>query len=110
MDGMEKLEWIRKHTTEPYDKTKECLITNYRGTKIVTEALLPLLQFSSHGRVVNVSSHFGLLRVMPRINGKIQILELDLIIRPHYFKKNTNPSTWLQFFSGEELKKGAQQH
>ena len=65
MDGMEKLEWIGKHTTEPYDKAKECLITNYHGTKIVTEALLPLLLFSAHGRVVNVTSIVGLLRVMP---------------------------------------------
>jgi (+)-neomenthol dehydrogenase len=37
---------------------------------------------------------------------KMQTLELHLIVRPHcFFKKNTNPaSTWLQFFSGEELK------
>jgi (+)-neomenthol dehydrogenase len=63
MVGMEKLEWIRKHTTEPYEKAEECLRTNYYGTKIVTEELLPLLQSSSHGRIVNISSYFGLLRV-----------------------------------------------
>ncbi|KAG2660166.1 hypothetical protein PVAP13_1KG410100 [Panicum virgatum] len=62
MVGMEKLEWIRKHTTEPYEKAEECLRTNYHGTKIVTEELLPLLQSSSHGRIVNISSYFGLLR------------------------------------------------
>jgi len=64
MVGMEKLEWIRKHTTEPYEKAEECLRTNYHGTKIVTEELLPLLQSSSHGRIVNISSYFGLLRVI----------------------------------------------
>jgi len=31
--------------------------------KLVTEALLPLLQLSSSGKIVNVSSGFGLLRV-----------------------------------------------
>ncbi|XP_066328082.1 salutaridine reductase-like isoform X2 [Miscanthus floridulus] len=77
MDGMEKLEWIRKHTTEPYDKAKECLITNYHGTKIVTEALLPLLQFSSHGRVVNVSSHFGLLRFFSGEELKKELNNID---------------------------------
>ncbi|CAL4886455.1 unnamed protein product [Urochloa decumbens] len=62
MVGLEKVEWIRKHTTEPYEKAEECFRTNYYGTKIVTEALLPLLQSSSHGRIVNISSYFGLLR------------------------------------------------
>ena len=52
MDSMEKLEWFRKHTTDTYSKAEECLRTNYHGNKIVTEALLPLLHFSSHGRVV----------------------------------------------------------
>ena len=65
MNALEKLERIRRHTTYPYDKAEECLRTNYHGTKIVTEALLPLLQFSAHGRVVNVTSIVGLLRVMP---------------------------------------------
>jgi len=65
MNALEKLERIRRHTTYPYDKAEECLRTNYHGTKIVTEALLPLLLFSAHGRVVNVTSIVGLLRVMP---------------------------------------------
>lgn len=38
------------------------LQTNYYGTKHVTGALLPLLLSSSDGRIVNVSSGFGLLR------------------------------------------------
>ncbi|CAD6243275.1 unnamed protein product [Miscanthus lutarioriparius] len=62
MNAQEKLERIRRHTTDPYDKAEECLRTNYHGTKIVTEALLPLLHLSSHGRIVNISSRFGLLR------------------------------------------------
>ena len=63
MNSQEKLERIRRHTTYPYDKAEECLRTNYHGTKIVTEAHLPLLHLSSHGRIVNISAHAGLLRV-----------------------------------------------
>lgn len=62
-DGMERIKWIRKHSTEPYEKAEECIKTNYHGTKNVTEELLPLLQFSRHGRIINISSYFGLLRV-----------------------------------------------
>ncbi|KAF8704019.1 hypothetical protein HU200_031503 [Digitaria exilis] len=41
---------------------KKGLQTNYYGTKHVIEALLPLVQASPDGRIVNVSSDFGLLR------------------------------------------------
>jgi (+)-neomenthol dehydrogenase len=60
---MERTELFRKHAREPYEKAEECLKTNYHGTKNVTEELLPLLQLSGHGRIVNVTAHFGLLRV-----------------------------------------------
>ncbi|CAN6245287.1 unnamed protein product [Urochloa humidicola] len=62
IDPAERLEWIRKRTTEPYEKAEECLRTNYHGIKSVTKALLPLLLSSSHGRIVNMSSRYGLLR------------------------------------------------
>ncbi|PUZ76773.1 hypothetical protein GQ55_1G317000 [Panicum hallii var. hallii] len=77
MVGMEKLEWIRKHTTEPYEKAEECLRTNYYGTKIVTEELLPLLQSSSHGRIVNISSYFGLLRFFSGEELKEELNNID---------------------------------
>ncbi|KAG2573562.1 hypothetical protein PVAP13_7KG263200 [Panicum virgatum] len=63
MDRDERLEWMWGNCRETYDAAKEGLQTNYYGTKHVTEALLPLLQASSDGRIVNVSSDFGLLRV-----------------------------------------------
>ena len=72
MNSQEKLERIRRHTTDPYDKAEECLRTNYHGTKIVTEALLPLLHLSSHGRIVNISSRFGLLRVINYLQETMQ--------------------------------------
>ncbi|KAG2573566.1 hypothetical protein PVAP13_7KG263200 [Panicum virgatum] len=62
MDRDERLEWMWGNCRETYDAAKEGLQTNYYGTKHVTEALLPLLQASSDGRIVNVSSDFGLLR------------------------------------------------
>jgi (+)-neomenthol dehydrogenase len=46
---------------ETVDGAKEGVKTDYYGTKHVIEALLPLLQSSSDGRLVNVSSDAGLL-------------------------------------------------
>ena len=63
MDLVEKIGRIRKHIREPYKQAEECLRTNYHGTKAVTKALLPLLHSSSNGRIVNISSRYGLLRV-----------------------------------------------
>jgi NAD(P)-dependent dehydrogenase (short-subunit alcohol dehydrogenase family) len=63
MDVNQRVEWMRENSIETYEEAKQCMKTNYYGAKIVTEALLPLLQLSSCGRIVNVSSGFGLLRV-----------------------------------------------
>ncbi|XP_062214233.1 short-chain dehydrogenase/reductase 2b-like isoform X4 [Phragmites australis] len=63
MDMTQRLEWVLKRCRETYDAGKECLRTNYYGTKQVIEALLPLLQASDDGRIVNVSSEFGQLRL-----------------------------------------------
>lgn len=49
---------------QTYEKTKECLETNFYGTKRVTEALLPLLQLSKSARIVNMSSFYGQLKVI----------------------------------------------
>ncbi|KAM0855541.1 hypothetical protein ACQ4PT_049701 [Festuca glaucescens] len=62
MDKNQGLEWLLKNCRETYQATEQCLQTNYYGTKEVTEALLPLLQSSTDGRIVNVSSSVGLLR------------------------------------------------
>ncbi|CAN6480300.1 unnamed protein product [Victoria cruziana] len=48
--------------SEKYESAKECIETNYCGTKRVTEGLVPLLRPSSYQpRIVNVSSFLGLL-------------------------------------------------
>lgn len=50
--------------TEDGQTAKECLGTNYFGTKRISKALIPLLKPSTAGpRIVNVSSVLGLLRV-----------------------------------------------
>lgn len=63
MDQLQRLEWMATAVRETYAAAREGLQTNYYGTKHVIEALLPLLQASSDGRIVNVSSEWGLLRV-----------------------------------------------
>ncbi|XP_066347827.1 (+)-neomenthol dehydrogenase-like [Miscanthus floridulus] len=62
MDAFQMAEWMRKQSRPTSDAAKAGIQTNYYGMKKVTETLLPLLQASSDGGVVNVSSDFGLLR------------------------------------------------
>ncbi|KAM5555197.1 (+)-neomenthol dehydrogenase-like [Rosa sericea] len=51
--------------TQTYELGKECLKTNYYGTKKITEALVPLLELSDSPRVVNISSGAGRLKLIP---------------------------------------------
>jgi len=67
MDKGQRLEWLTSGVRGTYDAAREGLLTNYYGTKHVIEALLPLLQASSDGRIVNVSSEWG-LRVIRIVN------------------------------------------
>ncbi|KAE8810698.1 Short-chain dehydrogenase/reductase 2 [Hordeum vulgare] len=62
LDFHQRVEWMLKNAREPIDSAKNSVQTNYYGTKRVTEALLPLLRSSPDGRIVNVSSSYGLLR------------------------------------------------
>ena len=62
-DQNEIAEWLKQRTTQNTQQGEECLKINYHGTKNVTEALLPLVRSSADGRIVNVTSAFGLLRV-----------------------------------------------
>ncbi|KAK8449260.1 hypothetical protein SEVIR_7G188500v4 [Setaria viridis] len=71
MDWHQRIGWMYKNSRETYSTAKEGLRTNYYGTKHVTEALLPLLQSSYDGRIVNVSSGFGLLRVINFHHSKV---------------------------------------
>lgn len=54
-------------STQTYDLAEECLQTNYYGAKRTIEAFVPLLQLSDSGRIVNVSSSSGKLKVIHHI-------------------------------------------
>ncbi|KAL6638108.1 hypothetical protein ACP70R_025680 [Stipagrostis hirtigluma subsp. patula] len=77
MDMSQRLEWVLKLCRETCDAGKEALRTNYYGTKQVIEALLPLLRASSDGRIVNVSSEFGQLRVFHNEELKEELSDID---------------------------------
>lgn len=62
MDMVQRLQCMFKRVRETYDAATQGIKTNYYGIKHVIEALLPLLKASDDGRIVNVSSDFGLLR------------------------------------------------
>nr|ANA95863.1 menthol dehydrogenase [Mentha arvensis] len=50
---------------ETLEGSKECIETNYYGTKRITETLIPLLQKSDSPTIVNVSSTFSTLLLQP---------------------------------------------
>ncbi|CAL4886453.1 unnamed protein product [Urochloa decumbens] len=77
MDRRERVKRMREHMTEPYKQAEECLRTNYHGTKAVTKALLSLLQSSSPGRIVNISSSYGLLRFFSGEEFKQELDNID---------------------------------
>ncbi|XP_062185131.1 (+)-neomenthol dehydrogenase-like [Phragmites australis] len=73
---MERLQWLLQHSMESYEEAEECLKINYFGTKYVAEAFLPLLQ-SSDGRLINVSSNYGLLRYFSGEDLKNELNDVD---------------------------------
>ncbi|CAL4968740.1 unnamed protein product [Urochloa decumbens] len=77
MDMDQRLGWMWENTRETYDTAKTGLATNYYGTKQVIEAFLPLLQASSEGRIVNVSSHLGQLRLFRSEELKQELNDTD---------------------------------
>ncbi|KAM0907162.1 hypothetical protein ACQ4PT_016299 [Festuca glaucescens] len=77
MDAYQKIELIRTTSRETYETAKQAVQTNYYATKQVTEALLPLLQSSSDGRIVNVSSKFGLLSLFKNEELKLELNDID---------------------------------
>uniref|UniRef100_A0ACD5UDY1 Uncharacterized protein n=1 Tax=Avena sativa TaxID=4498 RepID=A0ACD5UDY1_AVESA len=77
MDGHQRMVWMWNTCRETLEKAKQGVQTNYYGTKRVTEALLPLLQSSSDGRIVNVSSNFGLLRLFRSEELKQELNNID---------------------------------
>jgi NAD(P)-dependent dehydrogenase (short-subunit alcohol dehydrogenase family) len=54
-------EWNAKPSNVDLAKVREVYETNFFGPVAVTQAMLPLLKKSKHGRIVNVSSSLGSL-------------------------------------------------
>ncbi|KAL6903755.1 hypothetical protein ACP4OV_004569 [Aristida adscensionis] len=80
MDTQQRLELVTKHLRETNAAAKECLQTNYYGPKRVTEALLPLLQSSSsQGRIVNVSSDCGQLRLFKKEKLRQELNDIETL-------------------------------
>ncbi|KAG2380371.1 (+)-neomenthol dehydrogenase [Vigna angularis] len=63
MENAGRVDWS-KIVTETYELAEAGLKTNYYGVKELTKTLIPLLQFSSSPRIVNVSSSMGKLENM----------------------------------------------
>lgn len=76
-NAMERLHWLLQHSTESFEEARECLKINYFGTKYVTEALLPILLSSSDGRLINVSSNYGLLQYFSGEDLKQELNDID---------------------------------
>ncbi|KAF5797497.1 putative NAD(P)-binding domain superfamily [Helianthus annuus] len=49
---------------QTYETAKDCIETNYYGTKHVTQALLPFLHLSTSPRIVNISTGISKLEVL----------------------------------------------
>ncbi|KAM3368655.1 hypothetical protein ACQJBY_016887 [Aegilops geniculata] len=77
LDFHQRVEWMLKNAQEPIHSAKNTVQTNYYGTKHVIEALLPLLHASSDGRIVNVSSNYGLLRHIGNEEVKQELNDVD---------------------------------
>jgi len=100
MDKRQRIEWLTSVVRGTYDAAREGLQTNYYGTKHVIEALLPLLQASSDGRIVNVSSEWGLLRL---INNEELKQELNDVEKLTEARLDEVLDTFLNDFKAGEL-------
>ncbi|KAK7274526.1 hypothetical protein RIF29_15619 [Crotalaria pallida] len=58
------IDW-NKIATSTYESVTACIGANYYGTKGMCEALIPLLKLSDSPRIVNVTSTWGILEILP---------------------------------------------
>ncbi|CAL0308196.1 unnamed protein product [Lupinus luteus] len=58
------IDW-NKITTSTYESVGACIAANYYGSKGMCEALIPLLQLSDSPRIINVTSTWGILEILP---------------------------------------------
>ncbi|KAF3322381.1 (+)-neomenthol dehydrogenase-like protein [Carex littledalei] len=60
-----------------YEKARECIDINYYGTKRMCAAFIPLLQLSKSPKIVNLTSNYGLFRVIPSEAIKSELRDAD---------------------------------
>jgi (+)-neomenthol dehydrogenase len=75
MSKEEREVWMYTKVRETLSAAKDGIRTNYYGTKDVTEALLPLLKASPDGRILFVSSDFGLIGVNNNLSCVVENIE-----------------------------------
>ncbi|KAJ4746883.1 hypothetical protein LUZ62_081288 [Rhynchospora pubera] len=62
---------------QQYEKAKECININFYGTKRMCEAFIPLLRLSQSPRIVNLTSIYGKLQVIPSETIKTELRDAD---------------------------------
>nr|GFA67586.1 hypothetical protein [Tanacetum cinerariifolium] len=62
---------------QTHETSKDCIQTNYYGTKHVTEALLPFLHLSTSPRILNISSGVGKLENIKDESVKDMLSDVD---------------------------------
>ncbi|XP_078167087.1 short-chain dehydrogenase/reductase 1-like isoform X2 [Carex rostrata] len=71
------LDSILRAMIQHYEKARECIDINYYGTKRMCAAFIPLLQLSKSPKIVNLSSNYGLLRVIASEAIKSELRDAD---------------------------------
>jgi (+)-neomenthol dehydrogenase len=75
MSKEEREVWMYSKVRETLSAVKDGIRTNYYGTKDVTKALLPLLKASPDGKILLVSSNFGLIGVNNNLSYVVENIE-----------------------------------
>lgn len=91
-------EWGGKPSTVDLAKVREVYETNVFGPMTLTQAMLPLLRKSKHGRIVNVTSSLGSLTLASDVNSPFA----DFLALGYNTSKSALNSMTIQF--AKELK------
>ncbi|CAL9176153.1 unnamed protein product [Musa hybrid cultivar] len=72
-------DWLKPHVVQSFELAETCLQTNYYGAKAIIKAFIPLLQSSLSGRIINVSSTLGQLRVISNERLQEELSDVDCL-------------------------------
>ncbi|KAM4084227.1 hypothetical protein ACB094_08G116800 [Castanea mollissima] len=68
---------LKELVNQTYETTKNCLRTNYYGIKQLSKTIIPLIELSNSGRIVNVSSIMGQLKFISNENARKELEDID---------------------------------